>query len=57
MPRPIETGSLVRFTAKKNQAEVLGAEPSVVRTDHPAIGFTLTFLSLVGILVLGWRSR
>ena len=42
---------------QKNQAEVLGAEPSVVRTDHPAIGFTLTFLSLVGILVLGWRSR
>ncbi|AXK45377.1 vWA domain-containing protein [Brachybacterium saurashtrense] len=42
---------------QKTQAEVLGATPTVLRTDHPAFGFVLTFLSLVGILVLGWRSR
>ena len=42
---------------QRNQAEILGATPTVVRTDHPTLGFVLTFLSLVGILVLGWRSR
>ena len=42
---------------QKTQAEVLGATPTVVRTDHPALGFVLTFLSLVGILILGWRAR
>ena len=42
---------------QKTQAEVLGATPTVVRTDHPALGFVLTFLSLVGILILGWRVR
>ena len=42
---------------QKNQAEVLGATPSVVRTDHPTAGFVLTFLGLVGVLVLGWRTR
>ena len=35
----------------------MGATPTVVRTDHPATGFVLTFLTLVGILVLGWRTR
>ena len=42
---------------QKTQAEVLGATPTVVRTDHPTAGFVLTFLGLVGILVLGWRTR
>lgn len=42
---------------QKTQAEVLGATPTVLRTDHPAVGFVLTFLSLLGILVLGWRTR
>lgn len=42
---------------QKTQAEVLGATPTVVRTDHPALGFVLTFLSLAGILILGWRAR
>src|SRR5699024_5229915 len=42
---------------QKSQAEVLGATPSVVRTDHPPAGFVLTFLGLVGVLVLGWRTR
>lgn len=42
---------------QRNQAEVLGAQPTVVRTDHPSVPFVLTFLSLVGILVLGWRAR
>ena len=42
---------------QKTQAEVMGATPTVVRTDHPALPFVLTFLTLVGVLVLGWRSR
>lgn len=42
---------------QKSQAEVLGATPTVVRSDHPGVGFVLTFLGLVGILVLGWRVR
>ncbi|WP_114855318.1 VWA domain-containing protein [Brachybacterium sp. YJGR34] len=42
---------------QKTQAEELGATPTVVRTDHPGIAFTLTFLSLVAILVVGWRAR
>ncbi|MGO1286222.1 MAG: vWA domain-containing protein [Brachybacterium sp.] len=42
---------------QKSQAELLGATPTVVRTDHPTVGFVLTFLSLLGILVLGWRAR
>ena len=42
---------------QKTQAKEMGAEPTVVRTDHPTFGFVLTFLSLVGILVLGWRAR
>ena len=42
---------------QKTQAEVLGATPTVVRTDHPMVGFVLTFLTLVGILLLGWRAR
>lgn len=42
---------------QKTQAEVLGATPTVVRTDHPGVGFVLTFLSLAAILVLGWRNR
>ena len=42
---------------QKSQAEQLGATPTVVRTDHPGPFFVLTFLTLVGVLVLGWRSR
>ena len=42
---------------QKTQAEVLGATPTVVRTDHPMVGFVLTFLTLLGILLLGWRAR
>ncbi|MEE1649746.1 VWA domain-containing protein [Brachybacterium sp. J144] len=42
---------------QKTQAEVLGASPTVIRTDHPGTGFVLTFLSLVAILALGWRAR
>ncbi|MGP5005339.1 vWA domain-containing protein [Brachybacterium tyrofermentans] len=42
---------------QKSQAQAMGAEPTVVRTDHPTFGFVLTFLSLIGILVLGWRTR
>jgi Ca-activated chloride channel homolog len=42
---------------QKTQAEVMGATPTVIRTDHPGLGFVLTFLSLVGVLVLGWRTR
>ncbi|MGP5076428.1 vWA domain-containing protein [Brachybacterium alimentarium] len=41
---------------QKSQAQAMGAEPTVVRTDHPTLGFVLTFLSLIGILVLGWRA-
>ena len=42
---------------QRTQAATMGATPTVVRTDHPTVGFVLTFLSLVGILLLGWRSR
>lgn len=42
---------------QKTQAEQLGATPTVVRTDHPMLGFVLTFLSLIGVIMLGWRSR
>ena len=42
---------------QKTQAEVLGATPTVIRTDHPGPMFVVVFLSLVGILVLGWRAR
>lgn len=42
---------------QRTQAVAMGATPTVVRTDHPAAGFTLTFLSLIGILLLGWRAR
>ncbi len=42
---------------QKTQAELLGASPTVVRTDHPGFFFVLTFLSLIGVLIVGWRSR
>ena len=42
---------------QRTQAVAMGSTPTVVRTDHPTVGFVLTLLSLVGILVLGWRSR
>ena len=42
---------------QKSQAEAMGATPSVLRTDHPLAPFVLTVLTLLGILVLGWRSR
>ena len=42
---------------QKSQAEAMGATPSVLRTDHPLAPFALTVLTLLGILVLGWRSR
>ncbi|PMC76642.1 MULTISPECIES: VWA domain-containing protein [unclassified Brachybacterium] len=42
---------------QKSQAEILGATPTVLRTDHPGVAFTLTFLSLVAIIVLGWGAR
>lgn len=42
---------------QKSQAELLGATPTVIRTDHPGTAFALTFLALVGILLLGWRAR
>jgi len=42
---------------QRSQAVAMGSTPTVVRTDHPTVGFVLTLLSLVGILVLGWRSR
>ena len=42
---------------QKSQAEAMGATPSVLRTDHPLAPFALAVLTLLGILVLGWRSR
>lgn len=42
---------------QKTQAAAMGATPAVVRTDHPATGFALTLIALIGILVLGWRAR
>ena len=42
---------------QRTQAVAMGSTPTVVRTDHPTVGFVLTLLSLVGILELGWRSR
>ena len=42
---------------QKSQAEAMGVTPSVLRTDHPLAPFALTVLTLLGILVLGWRSR
>ena len=42
---------------QRSQAVAMGSTPTVVRTDHPTVGFVLTLLSLVGILMLGWRSR
>ena len=42
---------------QRTQAVAMGSTPTVVRTDHPTVGFVLTLLSLVGILMLGWRSR
>lgn len=42
---------------QRTQAQELGATPTVVRTDHPLFAFVLTFLSLIAVIVLGWRSR
>ncbi|MGY5764880.1 vWA domain-containing protein [Brachybacterium sp. DNPG3] len=42
---------------QKTQATDMGAQPSVIRTDHPAAAFVVTLLSLVAILLLGWRAR
>lgn len=42
---------------QRTQAVAMGSAPTVVRTDHPTTGFVLTFLSLIGILLLGWRAR
>lgn len=42
---------------QKSQAEAMGATPTVIRTDHPLGFFVLTFLSLVAVIVLGWRTR
>ncbi|MCL6423758.1 VWA domain-containing protein [Brachybacterium sp. JHP9] len=42
---------------QKSQAAKMGANPAVVRTDHPLVPFVLTFLALVGVVLLGWRGR
>ncbi|EWS83031.1 vWA domain-containing protein [Brachybacterium phenoliresistens] len=42
---------------QRSQAELMGAEPTVIRNDHPMLGFVLALLALVAVLVLGWRNR
>lgn len=42
---------------QRTQAEQMGATPTVVRTDLPGAFFVLTLISLVAILLVGWRSR
>ena len=42
---------------QRTQAAAMGATPTVVRTDHPGLGFVLTFLSLIGVIAIGWRAR
>lgn len=42
---------------QRTQAAAMGATPTVVRTDHPGFAFVLTFLTLVGVIALGWRAR
>ncbi|WP_259557146.1 vWA domain-containing protein [Brachybacterium sillae] len=42
---------------ERTQAQVMGAAPTVVRTDRPMFGAVLTLLSLIAVLLVGWRSR
>jgi len=42
---------------QKSQAQEMGAEPVLVRSDHPGPMFVLTLLALMAVLALGWRSR
>lgn len=42
---------------QKSQAEAMGATPTVVRTDRPLLFFICSLLSLLVLIVLGWRSR
>ena len=42
---------------QKSQAQEMGAEPILVRTDHPGPMFVMTLLVLMSLLLLGWRAR
>lgn len=42
---------------QRTQAELMGAEPTVVRNDHPLPAFVIALLALVAVLLLGWRNR
>lgn len=42
---------------QKTQAAEMGATPTLIRTDHPLFGWTVSFLALLGVILAGWRSR
>lgn len=42
---------------QKTQATDMGATPSVIRTDRPLPAFVMVLVSLVAVLLLGWRAR
>jgi Ca-activated chloride channel family protein len=42
---------------QQSQAQKMGAEPTLIRTDHPLFAFVLTLIALAGVLVVGWRNR
>jgi Ca-activated chloride channel family protein len=42
---------------QKSQAEKMGAQPTVIRTDQPWPMFLVCLVALVAMLLVGWRSR
>lgn len=42
---------------QKAQAAEMGAIPRVIRTDHPALFFTVSLIVLIALIVVGWRQR
>ena len=42
---------------QRDQAQIMGATPKVVRTDHPSVPFAFTLLALIGVVIVGWRAR
>ncbi|QEU11727.1 VWA domain-containing protein [Dermabacter vaginalis] len=42
---------------QKAQAADMGAIPRVIRTDHPALFFTISLIGLLAMIVVGWRQR
>lgn len=42
---------------EKAQAVTMGAEPRVIRTDHPAVPFAVALVVTVLVIAVGWKGR